>query len=76
MIDVRLYAALSRITGSGPAEFAVKPRSGLRVSDVIAEAGIRMEDVAIVMINGRTASLDSPLADSDRLGLFPAVSGG
>jgi molybdopterin converting factor small subunit len=76
MIDVRLYAALSRITGSGPAEFKVQPRLGLRVRDVVTEAGIRAEDVAIIMINGHAASLDSALSDIDRLGLFPAVSGG
>jgi molybdopterin converting factor small subunit len=76
MIDVRLYAALSRVDGSGPAEFKVESRLGLRVRDVVAEAGIREEDVAIAMINGHAASLDSPLTDSDRLGLFPAVSGG
>ncbi len=76
MIDVRLYAALVRTPGPGPAEFEVEPRPGLTVRDVVAEAGIRAGDVAIVMINGHGASLDSLLSDSDRVGLFPVVSGG
>jgi molybdopterin converting factor small subunit len=76
MIDVRLYAALVRTPGPGPAEFEVEPRPGLTVGDVVAEAGIRSEDVAIVMVNGQNAKLDSLLSDSDRVGLFPVVSGG
>lgn len=76
MIDVRLYAALVRTPGPGPSEFEVEPRSGLTVADVVADAGIRRDDVAIVMINGQSASLDSELSDGDRLGLFPVVSGG
>ena len=74
MIDVRMYATL--VGGTGPAELKVEPRTGLRVRDVVAEAGIGTKDVAIVMINGRGASLDSPLDDGDRVGLFPVVSGG
>jgi sulfur-carrier protein len=76
MIDVRLYAALVRTPGPGLSEFEVEPRFGLTVGDVVAEAGIREDDVAIVMINGQSASLDSALSDGDRVGLFPVVSGG
>ena len=76
MIVVRLYAALVRTPDPGPAELEIEPRPGLTVGDVVAEAGIRAEDVAIVMINGQNAKLDSPLSDSDRVGLFPVVSGG
>jgi molybdopterin converting factor small subunit len=35
-----------------------------------------LDDIAIVMINGQTAKLDSLLSDGDRVGLFPVVSGG
>ena len=74
MIDVRMYAAL--VGRSRPAEFEVEATSALTVRDVVVEAGIRYEDVAIVMINGQSATLDSPLGDNDRVGLFPVVSGG
>jgi molybdopterin converting factor small subunit len=82
MIEVRLYANLAPIgrplprLAGGPAGFEVAARSGLTVRDVVVEAGIRPEDVAVVMINHAAAKLDSPLTDGDRLGLFPAVSGG
>jgi molybdopterin converting factor small subunit len=46
------------------------------VRDVVAGAGISAEAVFIVLINHDRADLDAALADGDRLGLFPAVSGG
>jgi len=75
MIDVRLYAHLTPAAGRA-AEFQVEARPGLTVADVVSEAGIRAEDVFIVLVNGVRCGLDSPLFDGDRLGLFPAVSGG
>lgn len=76
MIDVRLYANLTRTAGEGATEFQVEARPGLTVKDVVDEGGIRAQDVRIVLVNGRGAGLDSPLGDGDRLGLFPAISGG
>jgi molybdopterin converting factor small subunit len=82
MIEVRLYANLAPldrplpVLASGAAGFEIEARSGLTVRKVIAEASLRPADVAVVMINHNRCTLDSPLADGDRLGLFPAVSGG
>lgn len=82
MIEVRLYANLApvgrplpRLAG-GAAGFEMEARAGLTVSDVLSAAAIRPEDVAMVMINQDRGTLHSPLADGDRLGLFPAVAGG
>ena len=82
MIEVRLYANLAPVgrplphLASGAAGFEVEARSGLTVRDVVAEAALQSDDVAVVMINHSRGTLDSPLRDGDRLGLFPAVAGG
>jgi molybdopterin converting factor small subunit len=82
MIEVRLYANLAPAgrplphLANGAAGFEIEARSGLTVKDLVAEAAIPAADVAVVMINHGRGSLDSPLGDGDRLGLFPAVSGG
>ena len=82
MIEVRMYANLAPAgrplprLATGAAGFEIGSRSGLTVRDVVSEADIRPEDVAVVMINHHSATLDSLLADQDRLDLFPAVSGG
>ena len=82
MIEVRLYANLAPAgrplprLATGAAGFEIGSRNGLTVRDVVAEAAMRPEDVVVVMINHHSATLDSPLADRDRLGLFPVVAGG
>lgn len=82
MIEVRLYANLAPVgrprpcLANGAAGFETQARNGLTVRDVVTEAAIRPHDVVFVMIDTRSATLDSPLADGDHLGLFPAVSGG
>ncbi len=82
MIEVRLYANLAPAErprprlASGAAGFEIQARNGLTVRDVVTEAALRPQDVVFVMIDNRLATLDSPLADGDHLGLFPAVSGG
>ena len=81
MIDVHLYAhlpaaAVTQTGERGQAEFQVEARPGLTVRDVVVGAGIPPEAVFIVIVNNDRADLDTELADGDRLGLFPAVSGG
>jgi hypothetical protein len=82
MIEVRLYANLGPVgrplpyLPSGLAGFEIEARGGLTVRSVVVGAAIRPGDVAAVLIDHGRATLDSPLADGDRLGLFPAVSGG
>ena len=82
MIEVRLYANLAPVgrdtphLARGAAGFEIEARGGLTVRDVVDEAGLRPADVAVVMVNHVRGTLDSALADGDRLGLFPAVAGG
>lgn len=82
MIDVRLYAGLSPATGgaqcarTGPAVFQVQARPGLTVREVLAEARVPAEDVCVVTLNNLRVDLDAPLSEGDRVGLFPAISGG
>jgi molybdopterin converting factor small subunit len=46
------------------------------VADLLFRLGIPSNRVKIVMRNGVHSQLGSPLADGDRLALFPAVGGG
>lgn len=49
---------------------------GSAVIQVIKHLEIPLEDIAIVMVNGRSSGLEAPLCDEDVLALFPPVGGG
>jgi sulfur carrier protein ThiS len=40
------------------------------VSDAIVHLGLELDEVRVIMKNGRAIHADEPLADGDRLGLF------
>lgn len=83
MIEVRLYANLAtaaggahRAAGGTSAVLPVEARPGLTVRDIIDELGLGGHEIFVIMLNGANAGLDAPLADGDRVGLFPPISGG
>ena len=46
------------------------------VKEIIESLGIPLQDVAIIMINGRGTKSDAVLKSDDVLALFPPVGGG
>ena len=46
------------------------------MKDFLRNAGIREEDVGIVVINGKRQQLDTGLQDGDVVSLFPLIDGG
>ena len=76
MISVHLYGKLRRYSPNSDARaesVAVAAwSSGCTVADVAEQLGIsRAEIGSNVFLNGRYATLDTLVADDDRLGLFP-----
>lgn len=51
-------------------------RSNTTVKEIIESLGIPLQDVAIIMINGRGTKSDAVLKSDDVLALFPPVGGG
>lgn len=82
VITVRLYANLALLSArgtdslAGPTEFQVEARPGLKVKDVLAERGVPLEQVSVIILDGVLAGLDASLAEGDEVGIFPALSGG
>ena len=46
------------------------------VGVIVADLGIVEDELGVILINGRHASLDKVLAQGDTLSLFPLVGGG
>lgn len=76
-IEIRLYATLRRHQPQAPAGLlSMEAAAGAAVRDLLPTLGIKPEEVHMLMINGVSASLETPLAAGDRVGIFPAVGGG
>ena len=43
---------------------------------IVMDLGLTEEEIGIILVNGRHASLDHLLQDGDTLSLFPLVGGG
>lgn len=76
MIEVHLYGKLRRFSNSAdPKSQSVAPvqwQLGDTVSQIIERLGIPIDEIGSnIFLNGRYADLESPVEDSDRLGLFP-----
>jgi molybdopterin converting factor small subunit len=73
-ITLKCFATLSRFSPPDADAYAIAP--GETVAAVVARLGIPEEELKLVFVNGVHAPLGAPLADGDRVGLFPAVGGG
>lgn len=73
-ISIRCFATLSRF--SPPDAEAFPLAAGETVAAVVARLGIPPDELKLVFVNGVHSTLQTPLAQGDRLGLFPAVGGG
>jgi len=76
MIHVHLYGKLRRFAVERDARSdsiaSVPWRAGDTVGAIVGRIGIPREELGSnIFLNGRYATLESPVADGDRLGLFP-----
>ena len=57
--------------GEGRQEFEVELTSGALVEDLISRLGLLHDRVKMIMVNGKGATLDTPISDGNRVALFP-----
>ena len=73
-LELQCYATLAPLTPPNSGAFPIRP--GETVLELITRLSIPEDEIKIVFVNGVTVSLDKPLADGDRVGVFPPVGGG
>lgn len=74
LITVKLFAYLRDYNVNKKFEYEVS--EGTTVKDVVLSLKLPMDDVAIIMVNGRGKYLTYELLAGDVLALFPPVGGG
>lgn len=72
-VTVKLFATL-RVNRQKVMEIEVA--EGTAAQEIAQLLDIPLQEIAIVMINGRGAAFNSRLEDQDVLALFPPVGGG
>jgi molybdopterin converting factor small subunit len=72
-LTIRLFATLRENRGK---ILDVEVSDGETIRTILGSMGIMEEDVAILLRNGRDASLDDFPEDKDTLSVFPPVGGG
>lgn len=77
-IELHLFASLSKFR---PKEFSKNPwiincEENIDIKFLIEKLHLPKEEIKIIFINGKHASLKSQLNDGDRIGMFPPIGGG
>lgn len=72
-IKVRLFATLREGRGK---ELQLQLEAGTTVQMILDQLAIPLEDVAIMLVNGRDTHPDNVLINGDTLSVFPPVGGG
>ena len=78
VVTVRLHTTLRRETPEGIVDrLTLDLASGATMRTLVEALGISLRDDAILLVvNGRIADVDTPLAEGDEVRLIPAMSGG
>lgn len=72
-IKVRLFATLRNGRGK---ELELEMDESAAVLKILDILEIKLEDIAILLINGRDGSFETQLSEGDTVSLFPPVGGG
>lgn len=77
-VTVMLCTTLrARVPGYTPSEGLLLEWDGPVSTGALAEKiGLPLEDIKIIMVNGRHATLEQTVNNGDRVSYFPAVGGG
>lgn len=73
-IELRCFATLAPLMPANAGALPILP--GETALDLVRRLDIPLEEIKLVFVNGVAASLDTALADGDRVGIFPPVGGG
>jgi molybdopterin converting factor small subunit len=77
-VTVKLFATFRRYLPPDSEGHAcdVEVPAGTSVAAVLGQFGVPVDGTVVVLVNGRTAELDSVLHEGDAVAVFPALAGG
>nr|WP_320194126.1 MoaD/ThiS family protein [uncultured Desulfobacter sp.] len=77
-IEIRLFATLASYANHGDmdADGCLSFDGPATIRDAAQRLGVPEKEIKLVFLNGVGATLDSPMKDKDRVGIFPPIGGG
>ena len=75
-VTVELQAYLEQYSPDGQAVFEYTLPDGATVQTLVRQLSVPEEMASVIVLNGRSADLDDPLQNGDRLILIPPLAGG
>jgi sulfur carrier protein len=73
-VEVRLFATFRK--GRFKKKNIEIVEENVKVLDLLNKLGIKEDEVALIIVNGRHSSVDRIMEEGDVLSLFPPVAGG
>ncbi len=77
-VYVKLIATYQRLLPPGTEGNIVEVDvpEGTTVAQVLLPYGVPLDDTSVIVLNGRTVDLNTPLAEGDTVAAFSAIAGG
>ncbi len=77
-VHVKLIATYRNLLPAGAKgdTTTVEVPAGSSVADVLTPFGVPLDDSSVIVLNGFTVSLDTPVSEGDTIAAFSAIAGG
>ncbi|MFH0879917.1 MAG: MoaD/ThiS family protein [Lentisphaerota bacterium] len=77
-VFVKLIATYQKLLPPGTTgnTLAIDVPRGTTILQVLSPFGVPLDDTSIIVLNGRTVDLDTPVSEGDTISAFSAMAGG
>jgi molybdopterin converting factor small subunit len=76
IVEVQLWSYLVEYAPAGHKRFNMEVGTEANIGLLLSTLEIPPEEQKVVLVNGRQATDQTPLADGDEVIVFPAIAGG
>ena len=78
LVQIKLIATYQQLLPPGTQGnlIAIDVFNGTTVEQVMARYNVPLDDTSVILLNGLTVPLDTPLTEGDTVAAFSAIAGG